>query len=163
MQTLIRSLTAVLLAGFLFSSFACQNQENWLKTQQLKEEPVSQIDLAATHDNLIEGERTQLIVQGYVGGKPRELSEFVSINLDGPGSVSFRDGRYWYHAESATGEKPAMLTATYNPAQFGRDEPPVKSEPLHIYVQPEESHPDYPGVDSLEKRTVEDLESIKDE
>ncbi len=155
----LSSLVGIFLV-FLFVISCSSSTHKWLEHRQLKAEHVSALNLGSTHNMIIAGERSNLRVNGMVGNHTRELTDYVTFHVQGPGSIDRENGRVYFEGSSPNGKDGTQVWVTYDHSQFNTKTPPsvprvVKSNRVTIYVRPRSEKIEMPEVRKYEPRRLQ--------
>ncbi len=150
-----RSLVLILL--FLFPvacSSSSTNSWEWLKTRQLREEPVTQLQIESTRNSLIAGEKSNLNAYGMVGSSVRSMNPYVTYHVDGTGWIEREGHRVFYATSEPSGPEGVRIYATLDSSQFGREGPVQKSNIIEIDVYPRGEQIELPEADTIRVRSA---------
>jgi len=142
---------SLLLVGSAACSSTSHNSMQWLKTHQLREEPVNQLQIGATRTSLIAGEKSQLSAYGMVGSSVRSMDRYVRYHVKGPGWIERpAEQRVLYRSTNPSGEQGVRIYATLDPSKFGREGPVKKSNTIEIDVYPRDERIDLPDPSTVQ-------------
>lgn len=126
-----------------------------LREQQLRNSEVHQLNISATKNTLIEGERTRLQAIAMIGKSPTNVTRNVTFYVEGPGDVTRQNGNAYYVATGITKDGESVVYATFDPSTFGGTGDPLESNQLNMFVLSRKDHKvTMPSVDSFETNSV---------